>query len=214
MENNTNWPTQKFTCPHCHAISAFDCIFSIRGLYQGNYYPISVWSCHNCNRAIFVRQKTADNYYSKNQFDIESILPATQPIVDNRIPGGIAADFIEASKDYNIASYKSAAVMARRTIQKMCLNLGATKGKNLYEQIGELEKSGKLHPDLASMATEIRFLGNDGAHPEDDSLDEISPEDAEEIINFTAELLDDLYVRPEKVAAMKSRRETKPTITP
>ena len=96
--------------------------------------------------------------------------------------------------------------MARRTIQKMCLNLGATKGKKLHEQITELKSAGKLHHDLADMATEIRFLGNESAHPDDDGLDAVSPEDAKEILGFTAELLEDLFVRPEKVAAMKKRR--------
>jgi len=68
---------------------------------------------------------------------------------------------------------------------------------------------GKLHSDLADMATEIRFLGNEGAHPENDGIDEISEEDAKEILDFTVELLDDLYVRPQKVLAMKKKREIK-----
>lgn len=210
MENNTVWPIRKFTCPHCHAISAFDCIFSKRGIFQGEWYPISVWQCHNCDRAIYLTHQTArNNVDAGRSADPFSMLPATQPSVDSRVPKGIADDFIEAARDYNIASYKSSAVMARRTIQKMCLNLGATKGEKLHKQIDELKTNGKLHSDLADIATEIRFLGNDGAHPEDDGLDEVSPEDAKEILDFTAELLDDLYVRPEKVAAMKKKREAK-----
>ena len=210
MENNTIWPIRKFICPHCHAISAFDCIFSRTGIFEGEFYPVSIWQCHNCDRAIFLTHIKA-RYKSDAQKNPDpfSILPATQPTVDSRVPAGIANDFIEAARDYNIASHKSAAVMARRTIQTMCLNLGATKGKKLHEQITELKVSGKLHPDLADIATEIRFLGNDGAHPDDDGLDEISPEDAKEILEFTAELLDDLYVRPQKVAAMKKKRELK-----
>lgn len=210
MENNTVWPTRKFTCPYCHAVSAFDCIFSKRGNFEGRFYPISVWSCHNCDRAIFVTHaNTQYSHGSQTNSTANSIFPTMEPAVDSRVPAGIADDFIEAAKDYNIASYKSSAVMARRTIQKMCLNLGATKGRKLHLQIAELKTNGKLHPDLADIATEIRFLGNDGAHPEDDGLDEISPDDAKEILDFTTELLDDLYVRPEKVAALRKKRETK-----
>ncbi len=210
MQTNTTWKTQKFTCPHCHAVSAFDCVFSARGFSGGQYHPISVWVCHNCDKFIFVRQEsTPHEHVSRESFRVISVLPASEPSVDSRVPEGIAADFAEAARNFNIASYKSSAVMARRTIQKMCLNLGATKGKKLHEQVTELQGNGKLHPDLAAIATEIRFLGNDGAHPEDDGLDEITADDAKEILDFTAELLDDLYVRPQKVAAMRLRREGK-----
>src|ERR1700733_6534315 len=202
MNQNSIWQTDKFECPHCHAISAFDCIFSIRGEFEGVFYPFSVWQCHNCDRAIFITHQPGEEFVTRTHRRIESSFPTKQPKVDHRVPEGIAADFTEAAKDYSIGSFKSSAVMARRTIQKMCLNLGASKGKKLHEQIEQLKSGGKLHPDLADIATEIRFLGNDGAHPEDDGLDDIGPEDAKEILDFTGELLDDLYVRPQKVAAM------------
>lgn len=210
MRTNTTWPTKKFTCPYCHAVSAFDCVFSSKGVYENYYYPVSVWGCHNCDRAIFVRnERTEHEHVSSQSLNIESILPASEHTVDKRVPVGIADDFIEATRDYNIASYKSSAVMARRTVQKMCVNLGATVGEKLHKQIEELKTNNKLHPDLADLATEIRFLGNDGAHPEDDGLDDITQEDAKEILSFAEELLDDLYVRPQKVAAMRKKRETK-----
>lgn len=210
MQTNTTWQNRKFTCPHCHAVCAFSCIFSHRGNFNGVLYPISVWACHNCDRAIFVtQQESVYEHEVTLSLIIKEVFPTKERTVDAHVPEGIANDFIEASKDYNIGSYKSAAVMARRTIQKMCLNLGASKNKKLHEQIDELKTMGKLHTDLADIATEIRFLGNDGAHPEDDGLDEINAEDVEEILNFTAELLDDLYVRPQKVSAMKKRREEK-----
>jgi hypothetical protein len=210
MQKNVDWKIRKFTCPYCHVISAFDCIFSVRGSYENELYPVSVWSCHNCDRALFVRGNSSPYpHIIEQSLNIISISPASEPTVDSLVPEGIANDFIEASRDFNIASYKSSAVMARRTIQKMSLNLGATKTKKLYEQIEELKQEGKLHPDLADIATEIRFLGNNGAHPEDDGLDDISEEDAKEIVDFTAELLDDLYIRPQKVAAMRRKRESK-----
>jgi Domain of unknown function (DUF4145) len=171
MQNNTVWPIRKFTCPYCDAICAFDCVYSARGYYSGYFYPVSVWACHNCDRALFVRNTMTEfDHISRQELRVESVLPATEPNVDQRIPDGIAVDFVEASRDYNIASYKSAAVMARRTVQKMCLNLGATPGTKLHQQIDELKINSKLHSDLADIATEIRYLGNDGAHPEDDAV--------------------------------------------
>jgi hypothetical protein len=91
----------------------------------------------------------------------------------------------------------------------MCLNLGADKNKKPYKQIDELKNSGKLHSDLADIATEIRFLGNDGAYPDSDGLDYIDEKNVREILEFISELLDDLDLRPKKVEAMRVKRESR-----
>lgn len=210
MKPNTSWSNQKFTCPYCHAVSTFSCVFSVKGNYNNHIFPFSLWSCHNCDKAIFAtHESTLYDHVATDYLKINQIHPSKEPLVDERVPEGIAKDFIEATKCFNISALKASAVMSRRTIQKMCLNLGADKSKKLYEQIDELKNTSKLHPDLAEIATEIRFLGNGGAHPIDDGLDEISAEDTKEILDFTGELLDDLFIRPQKVLAMKKKREAK-----
>jgi len=210
MKINTSWQNRLFKCPYCDAKSTFSCIYSAVGKYRDIYYPISVWTCHNCDRGIFLKHSPTEyTHVAIGEIEIDTIFPTNEPNVDSRVPTGIAEDYIEAAKCLNISAYKASVVMARRAIQKMCLNLGADKAKKFFEQIEQLKLLGKLHPDLADIATEIRFLGNDGAHPENDGLDEIREEDAKEILEFALELLDDLYIRPEKVKAMKKRREVK-----
>ncbi|MDD4527961.1 MAG: DUF4145 domain-containing protein [Candidatus Margulisbacteria bacterium] len=209
MHDNIKWANSTYKCPHCKALATFSCEFSAKGYFNGIYYPISVWRCHYCDRAIFIKNEPTRYENDSKQLQIEIVFPSDEPEVDKRVPEGIANDYIEAVKCFNISSYKASVVMARRSIQKMCVNLGADKNKKLYQQIDELKNAGKLHPDLADIATEVRFLGNDGAHPENDGLDEIIIEDAKEILDFTLELLDDLYVRPEKVKEMKSKRVAK-----
>lgn len=210
MRENTQWPNKIFKCPYCKANSTFSCIFSVKGDHKGFIYPISVWSCHYCDHGIFIKHiKTQYDHIAEGTLGIDTIFPSNEPCVDDKVPEEVGVDFVEAAKCLNISAYKASAVMSRRTIQKMCVNLGADKSKKLYQQIQELKVLGKLHPDLADMATEIRFLGNEGAHPENDGIDEINEEDAKEILDFTAELLDDLYVRPQKVLAMKKKREDK-----
>lgn len=210
MQNNSIWDNSTFKCPYCHALSTFSCTYSAKGFFKGIYYPISVWSCHHCDRAIFIKSgQTIHDSISKQGLRKEIIFPSLEPKVDERVPVGIANDFIEASKCFNISAFKASATMARRTIQKICLNLGADKKKKLYEQINDLKNLGRLHSDLAEIATEIRFLGNDGAHPDIDGLDDLNEAEVQDILDFTLELLDDLYVRPSKVQTMKKRREDK-----
>lgn len=210
MQSNSKWENKIFACPYCGAMSTFSCLFSVKGFFKGSLFPFSVWSCHHCDRAIFVTHNPSEyDHVVTQQFQLKSVFPSLEPIVDERVPRGIAEDFVEAGRCFNIGAFKASVVMSRRTIQKMCLNLGANKGEKLHKQINQLKQEGKLHSDLADIATEIRFLGNGGAHPIDDELDEITNEDAREILDFTAELLDDLYVRPQKVLAMKMKREIK-----
>jgi DNA-directed RNA polymerase subunit RPC12/RpoP len=209
MLENTKWNNRTFECPYCKSKSTFSCEFSVFGKHEGFLFPISVWRCHYCDKGIFIKHQKAQYVHEAQEGLVDIIYPSNEPEVDKRVPAGIADDYIEASKCFNISANKASVVMARRVIQKMCVNLGADKTKKLFQQIDELKKAGKLHPDLADIATEVRFIGNDGAHPEDDGLDQVKEEDAKEILDFTLELLDDLYVRPEKVKEMKNRRATK-----
>lgn len=209
MNKNEIWPNRKFDCPYCKAVSAFSCVFSVKSSYASKLYPVSVWKCHNCDRAIFVRNESTSYDYEAGELHIQDIYPADEPTVDANIPEGVASDLIEALRCYNIKANKAAAAMCRRALQKACLNLGADKTKKLVDQIKSLKVAGKLHPDLAEIATEIRILGNEGVHPDDDGLDDIDEGDVKEVLEFALELLDDLYVRPKKVESMRLRRQAK-----
>lgn len=213
MDKNSNWQNIVLKCPHCKSNSTFSCVFSAMGKSQGEYHPFSVWVCHYCDKGIFIKQQSSQyKHVVEGSINKEVIYPADEPNVSEHIPAGIAEDYIEALKCYNFSAYKACVVMARRTIQKTCLNLGADKSKKLWEQIKELNELGKLHSDLSNMATEIRYLGNDAAHPSTDEIDEVNSDDAKEILDFTNELLDDLYVRPEKIRKMQIKREERKNI--
>lgn len=209
MRENEIWPNRKFDCPYCKAVSAFSCVFSVRGNCESRLYPVSVWECHNCDRAIFVRNEPTPYDHVARELHIQDIYPTDEPTVDANIPSGVASDLIEALRCYNIKANKAAVAMCRRALQKACLNLGADKTKKLVVQIKSLKDAGKLHPDLAEIATEIRIIGNEGAHPDEDGLDDLDEGDVKEGLEFTLELLDDLYVRPKKVESMRLRREAK-----
>ena len=99
--------------------------------------------------------------------------------------------------------------MCRRAMQSMAEDKGA-KGRDLKAEIDDLLAKGLITKSLHDAAHEIRFFGNFGAHPRDDGLDNISREDAEQIISLTWDFLTDLYVRPYETAELTRKR----TITP
>lgn len=89
------------------------------------------------------------------------------------------------------------------------LHLSAPKGKNLVGQIKALGSKGVLPPDIVDWANEIRYWGNDGAHPSTDGLDEISLEEATEMKEFVERVFEWAYIKPAKVASSRAVRASK-----
>ena len=87
----------------------------------------------------------------------------------------------------------------------MMLNWDA-RGRDLKDQIDSLHDRRLLTDSVKQAAHEIRFFGNFGAHPQDDGLDEITPEDARIIWALTNTIAADLYVRPFETAKLTQKR--------
>lgn len=123
------------------------------------------------------------------------------------VPDSIASDWREAHIDLGVRSWKSAAMMARRAVQGVCIERGAKPGK-LASQIEQLRATNALHSHIVDWATEIRYFGNDGAHPGDDGLNDVTEAEARDAINFLDELLRWVYTMPVKLDEAKARRTT------
>jgi len=112
---------------------------------------------------------------------------------DPLIPEVIRSDLHEAQKCMTVDAYKGVAVMCRRSLQGACIDQGAGPG-TLSQQIEEVVGANKVHGALKEWADAIRLVGNDGAHPGEDGLDTVSEEDARDILDFTEQFLDLVYV--------------------
>lgn len=108
------------------------------------------------------------------------------------LPPEILRDMVEASKCVDIEASRAAAAMVRRALQQALLNIG-TQETDLYLQIEDLKNRNMLSPFEVSFAHGIRFLGNYGAHPQDDLLKEVTLEDAREAFQAVSKILRQLY---------------------
>jgi hypothetical protein len=100
--------------------------------------------------------------------------------------------------------------MARRAIQAACLLKGASEKKPLFEQIDELARDGKITQDLRQWAHEVRYLGNDGAHPASDpAQDAVTSDDAQDALELAEEFLGALFVTPAIAAERRAKRTAK-----
>ena len=91
--------------------------------------------------------------------------------------------------------------MARRTLEAIAVDKGELKG-SLAEWLRALGVKGVLHPTLSEWAKEVRLVGNTGAHF--DPIQQVSSEDAQQLINFVRELLRYLYELPAELARRRS----------
>lgn len=121
---------------------------------------------------------------------------------DPEIPEDIAKNLDEAKLCLSSGCYRACATMARRAVQLACLTKGASKG-DLVAQINHLASSGIITKDLAEWATVVRWIGNDGAHP---NASEVTPEDAEDCLHLAEQFLHVIFVTP---ARAKARREAR-----
>jgi hypothetical protein len=198
-------------CPHCNSMSVFEPLglphYETRIDPQGGQsfnFIAQVTQCIGCKN--FVMIVGTNRGPSNRPFILKSSAPLGQPRdeVDPAVPKFIAADFSEAIRCEWITAYKAAVTMCRRAIHAAAIDKGATATKKLVAQIDELATNQIITASLKAMAHEVRLTGNDGAHPGQDGLNEVTAQDAKDIIQFTEELFHHVYVMPAKLKARQT----------
>jgi hypothetical protein len=184
------------TCPHCLREVRFDILASTqhgRMLHQ-------IQRCQACDERVYRQVDVDEQGHTLAQWPLTGIRTA-HPAV----PAPIAADWLEAHLCLSIRAFRGAAAMARRAVQGIAVERGATDGK-LHAQLKELEAKTTLHPSMVEWADHIRLLGNVGAHPGADGLETVSEDEARDVVRFLDELLRWLYELPAETAAARAAR--------
>ena len=144
-------------CPNCRKNTAL----TDRKSYQWpkNKLKAVIYSIAECNSCdFFVLVKRVDGA-------IHKIYPNPLPDpVHEKTPEFLKRDVGEAKKCFAVGSYRATSVMARRALQSCCFDKGAPD-KKLKEQIDWLLSQQIITKDLKDWADEVRFTGNDAAHP-------------------------------------------------
>jgi hypothetical protein len=187
-------------CPHCDARSVFNPVsqFIERGKHGYSLIVCAV-RCIGCKEFMLVR---GSRMTSDGEWQAEAFYPLGTPNqnVDEHIPTQIRDDFKEALRCRFIDSNKGTLVMCRRAVQSSLLEKGASKRKKIGEQIDQIARRGLITEPLQKLAHKVRLAGNEGAHPDKDGLENVTPDDADAIIKFTREYLHHVYVMPALLA--------------
>ena len=125
-------------------------------------------------------------------------LPHTKLSKD--IPQDVSNIFDEAVTTYYANAPRATAVMLRRTVESIAVHFGETEGV-LANRLKSMAEKNILQPSLADWAKEVRLIGNQGAHF--DPANDVSMEDAKQLLTFVQELLRYLFELP---AELQRRR--------
>lgn len=126
------------------------------------------------------------------------------PFLD--VPDHIAEAASEAHRCWSIQAFRGATALARAVIEASAKEKGITKGQ-LFEKIEKLEAAGHIRSHIREAAHEVRHLGNEVAHG--DFVETIESEEAEEVLALMAEVLQEVFQSPARVARVKAAREAK-----
>ncbi len=196
-------------CPHCPNQSYFRpvgaaYIEQILGR-QGNRI-VNAAQCESCKGFILV---VGERPFQQQPYTLVDVYPLGKPDdrVDDAVPDEIKPDFREALRCQWVKAYKATVAMCRRAIQASALEKGASPKKKLVEQIDELAGKGLITKPLQRLAHRIRLTGNVGAHPDEDGLADVTGQDADDIIDFTHQFFEHVYVMPAKLEAHEKREK-------
>ena len=210
-------------CPRCGKQSSFEALGSLPLTFSLDVYShghdrtvsnphvdqVTALRCRHCRQGLAVveEQYIGGRHHSESNSGTMTWRgvhwwPLPSATVSRDIPAPISGTFDEAARTLAAGCPRASAVMARRTLEAICVEQGAESG-TLAERLSALATSGRLQPTLAEWAKEVRLIGNLGAHF--DPIDDVNRGDAQQLISFLRELLKYLYELP---AELRRRRES------
>ncbi len=122
----------------------------------------------------------------------ESYPPETIDFDSSKLPQSIHDTLEEAIKCHGAGAYRASTLMVRRLLEELCADRGAT-GSDLKKRLVALSATIVVPQELIAATDELRILGNDAAHVEAKTYDDIGKDEAEIAIELAKELLKAVY---------------------
>jgi hypothetical protein len=225
-------------CPRCHyAKITFDvlaCVLIAEWGWQGIYEIFCV--CRHCNRGTIFQTKDKDpeTAHRARRIDLVGIKKVLNEFLDisgyvsakdrdaedapAHIPENIKKYFDEGAQCMAIGCFNAGGTMFR-----LCLDAATKKILEDLDKTEEIPKKvvyslgfrlewllakGHLDKGLADLAECVKEDGNDGAHE-----GTLTQADAEDLRDFTVELLERLYTEPARLEEAKERRKARRTVS-
>ncbi|WP_291069293.1 MULTISPECIES: DUF4145 domain-containing protein [unclassified Empedobacter] len=187
---NTEGTRISIRCPHCGHNGTFESIGTdvyVKDTFS-NPKTFGLRRCPNrtCLGHLFF-------VYNNSMNDIILTYPSdTIPFDKENIPEKVINAFQEAVISHSNNCFVASAIMIRKTLEEICLDR-KVDGKNLYLKLQDLGTKILIPKELIEGMQELRLLGNDAAHIESNTFNEVGKFEVEISIEFTKEILKAVY---------------------
>ena len=199
-------------CPHCGSFTAFSPV-EIRGkgktldstsdrqttyasvaidavTFGAFFQQYAILDCEACGKR-FVAAKSDDDRWV-------TVYPISQATVDEEIPEPIKSEFLEANLCFAVGAYRGCLLVCRTALIEM-------QREQKVSSIKDLIENGIITPMLHKQADQVRLWANTVGH--EVVVNDISREDAEQLLAYVRILFDNIYVQPKKLAALSQKRK-------
>jgi len=194
-------------CPYCGVSVSLEEVGPARRGWNGEDAESQYWyltkQCprKSCHGVVFV--KVNRDFALVESYPYPSVLPAS---FDDSIPIKVREDMAEAVRCYHARALRAAVIMCRRVIQDIAKEK-KLDGDTNKEQIKRMFDSGLVTKALFDSAHEVRHFGGFAAHPQDDGLDDITLEIAQQMLEVVNQFASNIYVMPAKNANLSRIRQ-------
>jgi len=168
------------------------------------------------DRRVFLGQRRCPNagchahVFAAWEVDSRKVLisyPAQRIDFDaSQIPTPIAAALEEAITCHANGCFIAAGIMVRKTLEELCEDRQA-KGKTLKDRIADLGTKLVLPKELLDGLDALRLLGNDAAHIESKTFNQVGQQEVELALDVTKEVLKAVYQYQNLVQRLQALRK-------
>ena len=187
-------------CPNCRQIGSYQPLPGVSDSRIGGGIIVGSRSCPNpeCLAHMFVifnnqRERLASYPPERIDFNVENI---PEPIIES---------FTEAITCHAHHCYVASAIMVRRTLEDLC-DTEDCEGNNLHARLLDLGSKIVLPQALLDGLQVLRWLGNDAAHIESRTFEDIGQNELDIAIRFTKEVLKATYQYESLLGDLESLR--------
>lgn len=157
--------------------------------------------CDVCSQPMLLRENgelLPDIEGDWDEYWEEPILlyPSREKNFGSAVPRNVRNTYAEALTCLSAGAYTAATIMARRTLEIVCSELGEDDRRtNLYTKIKNLSRSRKFSGRVSQWADGLRKVGNFAAHDPDQTF---TKSQATLVVDFAEALIENCFVLEEK----------------
>ncbi len=182
-----NGPTVSLRCPGCRQNGTFTSFANNIDIMVPPDTYFGQRRCPNpkCLALVFAAWKGNGEVvvsYPEQRIDFDT----------SAIPKPVATALEEAITCHAHGCFTAAGIMVRKTLEELCDDRGAA-GKDLKERIAALSSKVVVPKDLLDGVDDLRLLGNDAAHIQSKTFNQVGQQEVEVAIDFAKEVLKAVY---------------------